>query len=121
MKLSILFLGLIGLLLISCATSSSSLPFYNTSQWNSFYTGGNGSSTETAVIINSKDDKKTVAAEDHYLDKTLSNVGKTYQINNRITYGKNGKVFDKVEVIVDNNIREFHFDITIPTGQSNQP
>jgi hypothetical protein len=111
---------LMGMLILSCATNVG-LPFYNTAQWKAFYTGGDGSSTEKAIVINTKDEKKTIEAENHYLDKTLTSKGLAYKINNRITYGQNGRVFDKVEVIVNNSIQEYHFDITMPTGQTIQP
>lgn len=107
-------------LLAACSTNAA-LPFYNTKQWKAFYTGGDGSSTEKAIIINSKDEKKTIEAENHYLEKTLANKGMVFTINSRITYGKDGRVFDKVEVVVNNAVQEYHFDITLPTGQSIQP
>ncbi len=121
MRLALIILGLIGLLLMGCATHAV-LPFYNTPQWNSFYTGGDGNTTEQAVVINTNDDKKIIEAENHYLDNMLTSKGKTYKINTRTAYGVNGKAYDKLEVVIDNSTaREYHFDISKPYGQAMQP
>ena len=120
MKTGLICFGIIVLLIMGCVTHSY-LPYNNTSQWNSFYTGGDGSTTAQAVIINSPDEKKTVDAENNYIKSIMEDKNKTYQITNRSTYGINGRVYDKVEVLVDNSPVEFHFDISESISKGQQP
>jgi hypothetical protein len=118
MKPILIMIGLIGLLLAGCAVHSY-LPYYGTSEWNRFYTGGDGSNTEAAVVINTSDDKKTVDAEDHYLTNMLTNQGNNYVVINRTTYNINGRIFDKLDLVVNQSIqKEYHFDVTMPRAQT---
>jgi len=104
----------VGLLLSACATHSY-LPFYNTSAWKSFYQGGDGSSTETAIIINTNDDKKIEDAERHYLENVITREGRTYTVSGESDYTENGRVYNVIRVMLDNDtVRDYHFDISIP-------
>lgn len=114
MKMTIMLFALLGLLLAGCATHTY-LPFYNTSAWDSFYQGGDGSSTETAIIINTEDDKKIEDAERHYLDNVITREGRTYTVSEESDYTQDGRVFNVIRVMLDNDtVREYHFDISIP-------
>jgi hypothetical protein len=121
MKTGLILLGILGLMLIGCAIHSY-LPFYGTPDWNTFYTGGDGSTTQKAIVINSTDDKKTTDAENHYLANTLTLQGTNYQVTGRDTYNTNGRIYDRIDVVINQSTqREYHFDVTIPRGQSLQP
>ncbi|MFO7660310.1 MAG: hypothetical protein R6V77_05305 [Candidatus Cloacimonadaceae bacterium] len=114
MRGCVLLIVMTGLLLAGCATHSY-LPYYNTSAWDSFYQGGDGSSTETAIIINTEDDKKIEDAERHYLDNVINREGRTYTISSESDYTQDGRVFNIIRVMLDNDtIRDYHFDISIP-------
>jgi hypothetical protein len=121
MRFYLLLIIIVGLLLVGCATHPY-LPFYNTSQWDDFYTGGDGSSTEDAVVINSTDDKKIEDAENHYIEGIITNSGQQYSIVSKSNYGSDGRVYDLVKVVIDGTVvKEYHFDITLPVGQTLQP
>jgi hypothetical protein len=118
MKLYLTMLGLLGLLLIGCAVHSY-LPFYNTAEWSRFYTGGDGSNTQGAIVINTTDDNKTVDAEDHYLKNMLTNQGSSYSLISRTSYNIDGRIYDKLDVVINQTtMREYHFDVTMPRAQT---
>jgi hypothetical protein len=117
MRIILLLIG-VAVLLSACAVHSY-LPFYGTSQWNSFYQGGDGSSTQNAVIINTNDDDKTIDAENHYLDTILQRQGKTYIVTGRQTYDQDGRVYDRIDIVVNQSVQTtYHFDVTIPRSHA---
>lgn len=114
MKVRIILFALLGLLLIGCANNSY-LPLYNTPAWDQLYQGGDGSSTLTAIIINTSDYKKTVEFENHYLTNTLSAADNTYRILSESDYTEAGRVYHLINVVLkDGLLREYHFDVSIP-------
>jgi len=118
MKTGLILLGIILLTLIGCAVHSY-LPFYGTTEWSRLYTGGDGSSTQQAIVINLTDDKKTVDAENNYLSSTMTFQGNTYTVSGRNTYNVSGRIYDKIDVVINNTTqREYHFDVTLPRSSS---
>jgi len=121
MKLMIFLISIIAVLLTGCV-SHRAVPFYNTSQWDSYYTGGDGSSTEQAVIINTTDPEQLEDAEKNYLDSMLTNKGKSYKIINKLSYNEGGRIFDKFELLINNSTqRDYHFDVTKASGSLTPP
>lgn len=119
MRTYILLFALVAVLLLGCSSNSTTLylPTFNTAGWNSFYTGGDGSSTDSAIIINTTDSKKIADAENHYLEKTLGSKGITVSVIGKTQYLVEGRVYDLLKVVENRtDVREYHFDVSIPAG-----
>ncbi len=93
--------------------------FYGTGKWNDFYKGGDGSSTQHSIIINTTDDDKTIDAENHNLDNVMTHKGMTYQITGRQTYNHGGRIYDRIDIVVNQSEqKQNHFDVTIPRSHT---
>lgn len=109
-----MLISIIGLLLFGCATQTY-LPYYNTAAWDDLYQGGDGSSAETAVIINTRDAEKAADAESHYLENVFTRQGKTYSKISESELVQDGRVFHIIKIVIDNSaIKDHYFDISIP-------
>ncbi len=78
--------------------------FFKRSEPQSLFSGGNGDSFETAVVINAEDTFSGIDAEHEYLDRRFGKRQIDYQINKQALHERGAEAYDI-------------FTITLSTGE----
>ncbi len=79
----------------------------------SLYNGGDGTSVDKAVIINTRDRMLGVRAEYKYIEHIATKKGLSYRTLLQSLLHSNSRVFDKIDIIWEGDQEEsFFFDIT---------
>ena len=79
----------------------------------SLYSGGNGSSIETAIIINEADWILGIRAEYDYIIEKYGEVNKGWKLQKQGTLNQSGRTFDILNIELPNSeSKSIYFDIT---------
>lgn len=78
------------------------------------YTGGNGDSIASAIVLNTKDSSVGVAAEYDYIEKLHGRRNKSWGlIEQRLISDDNGRNYDVLKIqLSDKSVKSYYFDIS---------